>query len=81
MRLEERQASTRYNASGVPFSDLLDNIQKTSSNESASYLHYVSRKDLQNIARDLSLSKMEQFHSNDMESMAAWIEHVRNYEK
>ena len=65
LRLEERQALARYIADGVPFNDILDNIQKTSSNESVSYLYYVSRKDLQNIA-DFSLSKGEQFHTKDM---------------
>ena len=78
LRLEERQALARYIADGVPFNDILDNIQKTSSNENDSYLHYVSRKDLQNIARDFSLSRIKQFHSNDMGSVAAWVEHVRN---
>ena len=78
MRPEDRRELAKYIAEGVPFDDILDKIKRTCPNEQLSYLHYITKMDLHNIARDFSLSKSKCLPRNDAENVASWMESIHS---
>ena len=60
-------------AIGMPLNDVLDHMQLSGGNDNITYLHFTTRKDIQNIKRDFNISRGEVLHKNDADSVAAWV--------
>lgn len=60
-------------AAGIPLKDVLDRVHLSADNGQVSYLHLVTAKDIQNIARDFGVTKGAVLHKNDADSVAAWV--------
>jgi len=64
-------------ATGIPFEDVLDSLH-TSATASRSYiLHFIAKKDLQNISHTFGVHRHQTLHKNNADSVAAWVEHTR----
>jgi len=61
---------------GIPFDDILNSVRDSlSSTTEMSRLHILVRRDLNNIARDIRLSKIR--HKKDAEMVRMWVEMCR----
>lgn len=70
----QRQQVAGMLAAGLPFEDVLDKLQLSAGNARLSYLHLASRKDLHNIIREFGIVDNTMLHSNDADSVAAWVD-------
>jgi len=44
---------------------------------SSEILHFITKKDLQNISHTFGVHRHQTLHKNDADSVAAWVEHTR----
>ena len=72
LREEQREVIAGMLSAGIPFDDVLDRVQLSTSNL-LSPISFLSKKDLLNIRRDFNVEKIVSLHSNDADSVAAWV--------
>ena len=80
MRKEQRQHIAGLLAAGIPFEEVLDAIQLDADNAKVSYMHFITKKDLQNVTRDFNIDRNAPIYKNDADSVAAWITRMKETE-
>jgi len=74
MRKEHREHAAGLLAAGIPIDDVLERMQHSAGDSTLSYMHLLTSKNIQNVARDFNISKGAVLNHNDADSVAAWIE-------
>ncbi|KAL1446683.1 hypothetical protein WDU94_003593 [Cyamophila willieti] len=73
----ERKRIANDIANQVPFSDILNKIRDTVSNNSLDRIHLLNMQDLENIERSFNLNPVKR-HANDGTSVESWVKEMQS---